>query len=138
MYEHRFQQDPNIRVGDSEREQAGDRLRRAHAEGRLDPDELQDRIDRCYEAKTLGELAELVADLPREENPRERSFGQMGSFLPRLGTVVPILLAIFLISAVIHGHVLWALLPLFLLMRFLMWRRRPWRRWHDGSADLRV
>ena len=133
MYEYRFQHDTqqsgqDLRVGDRERDQTGDRLRRAHAEGRLDPEEFQERIDRCYKAKTAGELTELVADLPTEQTAGERRFGSPGWLMPRWRAVLPVLFAIFLVAAVIHGHVLWALLPLFFLTRFLLWRRRPYFR----------
>ena len=59
--------DPNLRAADADRERIAERLRNGHAEGRLDMDEFQQRLERCYEAKTLGELRELVKDLPRED-----------------------------------------------------------------------
>ncbi len=129
MYEHRFQfQQPNadLRVGDSEREQTGDRLRRAHAEGRLDAEEFQERIEGCYEAKTAGQLHELVTDLPGEE--RQPRSGRPFWLMPRWRAVLAALLALVLVGAVIHGHVLWVLLPLFFLTRFWGWRRRPYFR----------
>jgi hypothetical protein len=57
---------PEIRAADADREQTAERLRQSHAEGRLDIDEFQERLERCYEAKTLGQLGELVRDLPRQ------------------------------------------------------------------------
>ncbi len=132
MYRYKFQhelgrlvQNPDLRVGDSEREETGEQLRRAHAEGRLDAEEFQQRIERCYKAKTVGDLRALVVDLPGEPRQRERSFGRGPRLLPRWGAAVPILLTIFVIAAVIHHHVFWVLLPLFFVMRFWVWRRRP-------------
>ena len=58
--------DPNQRAADADREKTSERLRRHHAEGRLDAEEFQERVDRCYQAKTLGELDQLVTDLPPE------------------------------------------------------------------------
>src|SRR5262249_2818389 len=52
--------DPNLRAADADRERVAERLRAGHAEGRLDIDELQERLERCFESKTLGELRELV------------------------------------------------------------------------------
>ena len=52
------------RASDSEREQAVAHLREAAAEGRLDVEELVDRIDAAYAATTREELAPLTADLP--------------------------------------------------------------------------
>lgn len=133
MTEYRFQHyadhsDQDLRVGDHEREQTGDRLRRAHAEGRLDAEEFQERIERCYKAKTAGELRALIADLPTEQRRRERGAGHPFWLMPRWPAVLPVLFTIFLVAAVIHGHVLWALLPLFFVTRFCFWRRRPYLR----------
>jgi hypothetical protein len=56
--------DPAHRASDAEREAVAERLRRAAAEGRLDPDELDERLGRAYGARTVGELAPLTEDLP--------------------------------------------------------------------------
>ena len=56
-YDLHAQRDPNLRAADADREATGERLRRHHAEGRLDTEELQERIDRCYQARTIGDLA---------------------------------------------------------------------------------
>jgi Flp pilus assembly protein TadB len=122
-----FGRDPDLRAGDADREAIAERLRKSHAEGRLDVQEFQERLDRCFQAKTVGELEQLVNDLPRER-PRERSMR-----LQRLRTLP--LLAVVFATIVIAGAVwhhgaagLWALLPLFLLVRFLLWPYRPWHR----------
>src|SRR5436190_21196188 len=67
-----FDRDPALRAADSDREHVAERLRQSHAEGRLDTTELQQRLERCYEAKTVGELDELVGDLPHETGPDAR------------------------------------------------------------------
>ena len=56
--------DLDLRASDADREATADALRHHHAEGRLDTDELEARIGRCYAATTTGVLHELVADLP--------------------------------------------------------------------------
>jgi len=53
------------RASDAERERFTDILERHFAEGRLSPEEFSDRVDRALAARTLGELYELVADLPQ-------------------------------------------------------------------------
>src|SRR5436190_15763504 len=64
------------RASDAERERAAEALRRHHADGRLDMEELEERTERVYAAKTLGDLDQLFADLPRlrstegEQQPR--------------------------------------------------------------------
>lgn len=55
---------PDRRVTDKEREDAVARLRAAVGEGSLDLDELGDRIEAAYGARTAGQLATVVHDLP--------------------------------------------------------------------------
>ncbi|OLT11528.1 hypothetical protein BJF78_04490 [Pseudonocardia sp. CNS-139] len=53
-----------MRAGDADREAMLERLRTAHAEGRLDAVEFEERVTAALAARTYGELAELSADLP--------------------------------------------------------------------------
>jgi hypothetical protein len=53
-----------VRASDAEREQAVARIREATAEGRLTLDELSERLDVAYAAKTHEELERLTSDLP--------------------------------------------------------------------------
>jgi len=139
MNDYRFDRDPTLRASDSEREQTADRLRRSHADGRLDVQEFQDRLDRCYAAKTAGELSELVADLPGERGIRDRVPPQRSFAAMRFVPIIPLLLGIILVSAIIHGHGLWVLLPLLLLTRVWWWRHRTGSLpWHRGGADWRA
>jgi hypothetical protein len=55
---------PDIRVSDRDRDAAVDRLRAASAEGRLEADELEDRVRAALAARTRGDLDALFADLP--------------------------------------------------------------------------
>jgi uncharacterized protein DUF1707/2TM domain-containing protein len=57
------------RVSDAEREAVADRLRAAAGEGRLDADELDERLTAAYGARTSAELAPLTADLPAPPAP---------------------------------------------------------------------
>ena len=54
----------SLRVGHEEREQVGLALRQQYAEGRLRPDELQERMTLARSAQTYADLDRLVADLP--------------------------------------------------------------------------
>ena len=58
--------DPSLRAADADREAVADRLRTAHAEGRLTVEEFGERLDAAFAARTMGELAGLTADLPAE------------------------------------------------------------------------
>ena len=53
-----------MRVSDSERERVAQFLREQALEGRLDHEELEDRIGGAYRAKTAGDLQDLIEDLP--------------------------------------------------------------------------
>ncbi|HXX89828.1 MAG TPA: DUF1707 domain-containing protein [Acidimicrobiales bacterium] len=53
------------RASDEERERFAAILQRHFAEGRLGVEEFSERVDRVLRARTLGELYELVADLPQ-------------------------------------------------------------------------
>jgi len=56
--------DPRIRASDADRDRVASLLREHHAAGRLTAEEFHERMDRALEARTLGELDELLADLP--------------------------------------------------------------------------
>jgi hypothetical protein len=55
---------PAIRVGDTEREAAAQRLQQAFAERRLDDDEFDERMRAALSARTSADLEVLTADLP--------------------------------------------------------------------------
>ncbi|WTI18306.1 DUF1707 and DUF4190 domain-containing protein [Streptomyces sp. NBC_00820] len=56
-------------ASDAERERAVDVLRAGFGEGRLAKEEFDRRVERVYTARTVGELALLVADLPQGPVP---------------------------------------------------------------------
>ncbi|MFD9606081.1 DUF1707 and DUF4190 domain-containing protein [Streptomyces sp. NPDC059970] len=58
-------QSPSMLASHAERERAVDVLRAGFAEGRLDDEELEKRVARAHEARTVGELSLLVDDLPQ-------------------------------------------------------------------------
>ena len=126
--------DPNLRAGDRDRDAVSETLRTQHAEGRLDTNELQQRIDCCYEARTLGELDHLVIDLPRESTADERSGRHRGLWRLRLVTVAPVLVTLAAISALTGRHAIWLAVPLiFLTARFAPTRYRP--RWDPARWE---
>jgi uncharacterized membrane protein len=117
------------RASDAERERAAEALRRHHADGRLTTDELEERMEHVYAAKTLGDLDQLFADLPRlrapadDRRPRRLPLWPPAFALP----VIAVLVAVALVTS---AHVLWLVWPLmfFLFLRFRFARRRWW--WH--------
>jgi hypothetical protein len=63
---------PDLRAADADRDRTVERLRLAASEGRLDNDELEDRVSRALAARTHGELDTLLSDLPRPHVPVPR------------------------------------------------------------------
>jgi DUF1707 SHOCT-like domain len=53
-----------LRASDAERERTATLLRDHAAAGRLTPEELDERLDGAYAARTVGELDALMHDLP--------------------------------------------------------------------------
>ncbi len=63
---HRFE----MRASHEDRDRIVEQVRHAGGDGRLDPDELGERLDAALVARTLGDLAALVRDLPADgHNP---------------------------------------------------------------------
>lgn len=60
-----------VRASDADRETSANRLRAAASEGRLSPDELEQRLQAAYCAKTHEELEWLVCDLPGDPEPTQ-------------------------------------------------------------------
>jgi uncharacterized protein DUF1707 len=60
---------PAIRASDADRERTATLLREHCADGRLTPEELSERLDTAYAARTVGELDALLHDLPAPERP---------------------------------------------------------------------
>ena len=56
-----------MRAGDADREQVAEKLRSAHADGRLDLTEYDERVQQAWAARTYGELEALTADLPQAQ-----------------------------------------------------------------------
>ncbi|MDP9208862.1 MAG: DUF1707 domain-containing protein, partial [Actinomycetota bacterium] len=53
-----------LRASDADRERFVEALGRHHVDGRLTTEELAERTERAYAARTLGDLDALATDLP--------------------------------------------------------------------------
>jgi hypothetical protein len=58
-----------MRAADADRERVAEQLRSAHADGRLDLTEYDERVQRAWAARTYGELDALTVDLPQTRPP---------------------------------------------------------------------
>ena len=109
----------DLRASDAEREQVIDLLRRHAGEGRITADELSERIDAVYAARTVGELLGPLADLPAEP-PRapRRTAHRPPRRRPAFAAPLPLLgVAAVVLAASLTGAwwLLWTLWPLLAL-----------------------
>src|SRR3954447_303542 len=117
---------PALRASDADRGRAADALRRPRVDGRLDTDELQDRLGRCYAARTTGDLAALFADLPAGDEPRAAG-GRSGPKVSLVAVALAAVVALVALSVALHGHPgPFPLLAVFLFLRLGRGPRRPW------------
>ncbi|GAB3961379.1 DUF1707 domain-containing protein [Actinoallomurus acanthiterrae] len=58
---------PEIRASDADRDRVAAGLREHCAQGRIGVDELNERLDLAYRARTLGDLQKVTSDLPEED-----------------------------------------------------------------------
>jgi hypothetical protein len=96
----------SLRASDADREAVTDRLRHAAGEGRLEPDELEERVHAALQARTYGELGMLVADLPPDGEAAWPELRSRGAVLARFafvgaGLVAAITLAVVVIAMVV-------------------------------------
>jgi hypothetical protein len=103
----------SLRASDADRERAVATLGRHAEAGRLDAEELEERIERAYAARTLAELDALQRDLPAEPVAPSRGWDR-----PPLALLAVLLVAAGLAGTALVGH---PIAPLFLLA-FLAWR----------------
>jgi hypothetical protein len=97
----------NLRASDGDREQIAERLRKAAAEGRLLAEELEQRIEATFSARTYGELDALVDDLPddRLAAPRPRSLSRLSGPVGAIAIALVALAVVAIVALVITGTV---------------------------------
>jgi hypothetical protein len=86
----------DLRVGDADRQAVVKELQRHYVEGRLTSEELGERVSHALGARTFGDLAALLTDLPPLQDsldplPEHASNGAQGQaewFGPSLGLVL--------------------------------------------------
>jgi Domain of unknown function (DUF1707) len=99
---------PGLRVSDSERDLVATELGEHFQEGRLDQSEFDDRLTSALRARTRGDLAALLADLPR---PRPRAEPQDPSAAgepygggPGAGRLLPLLIPLLFVVILTAGY----------------------------------
>ena len=76
---------PELRASDADREHTAELLRRAAGEGRLTVDELDERLDAAFAARTRADLQRLVADLPAADDAGAAAAGRPLPVVPGEG-----------------------------------------------------
>ena len=101
----------DVLASDAERERVVEALRTNAAAGRLDADELEERLGRAYAARVRADLVPLTADLPapqrahRTRQPRRRS-------IPMIAPVIPIAVLLVAIWALTGADYFWPVWPI--------------------------
>ncbi len=90
--------DRRTRASDADRDRVAAALREHYAAGRLTVEEFRERLDKAYAAKTLGELDDLMADLPGVD------LAQLPAALPAVGGTQPVAGQGQSVEAAAHGR----------------------------------
>ncbi len=118
--------DPNLRASDADRDRTASLLREHLAAGRLTPDEFNERLDRAFAARTVGEIDALLKDLPsidlyrlpdaaltrtprQQQPPRRGRPGHSGAWRAAWGVWFTVVLICFVVWGLSGGGYLWPL-----------------------------
>jgi hypothetical protein len=108
----------SLRASDADRDAIAARLHRAAVEGRLEPDELEERLHAALRARTYGELNRLVADLPAVHERRRTGGPLVLVAVLRLAVLLAVVtIAVVVIAFTAAWWLVWALLWLTLRAR---------------------
>lgn len=88
----------SLRASDADRDAVAERLRSAAVEGRLEPDELEERLHAALRARTYGDLRRLLTDLPAKPMGWER---RRDEAMPALSTALAVALRVVVALAVV-------------------------------------
>jgi hypothetical protein len=119
-----------LRASDADRDRAVSKLTSHFEAGRLTSEEFDDRSGRALRARTQGELAELLADLPPDVAPVPEpaiSAGGVGQRLPggisRLAVILTVVVIALVVSGVHHHQSLIGVAPVVAGLFFVLRRR---------------
>ena len=127
-----------VRIGDAERDGAIAALGDHFAEGRLNAEEFEERVDQAIKARFNEDLEPLFVDLPRTPEPRMEESNRRPDAQFAWSPVVwfaPLIVICALVAAVILSApwLVWMFLWVFLITGFFRHRRRyfgPPRRYY--------
>lgn len=127
----------SLRLSDADRQQALDVLGEHFAQGRLDRDELDERSDAVWSAKTYGDLSPVFADLPGRAagTPQPRAHRRGPTGLRRF--VVPALVVLVALTVLTHLPLVLVAVGIWFLVghSHLHHRQDGWDRgWHGRAS----
>ena len=105
----------DLRASDSDREHVAAQLRQHYGDGRVSEDELSERVEAAYAARTLSELDHLTADLPstRSAAPPQRRRSGLETSVRIHGTIFLVVnLMLIAIWAASGGGYFWPIWPI--------------------------
>jgi Domain of unknown function (DUF1707) len=126
-----------LRASDADREHVAERLRQAATEGRLLTDELEQRLEAVFSARTYAQLDVVLADLPgRRLTPpanRREPTRVPPAVLAAIAVpvaIVTILAVVLVLTGVFAGWLLWLLAGWWFFGRHRRFRGRYARPFH--------
>lgn len=137
----------SLRASDRDRAEAVEVLQRAATEGYLTLDEFEDRIGIAYQARYLGELDKLLADIPGAVRPWGPPSGRIWSparalstpsasggrpYRPHRALRICLAVCLALMVASVLAHLWLPLLIVGLIMWHRGWRGHQHRRYRRG------
>src|SRR4051812_1805493 len=104
----------HVRASDADRERVAAVLQDHYGAGRLSDEELSERVDAAYNARTTSELEALTTDLPSAHEParRRRSGALTTSFRIHLSIYVVVNVMLIGIWAASGGGYFWPIWPI--------------------------
>ncbi|HET9508515.1 MAG TPA: DUF1707 domain-containing protein [Gaiellaceae bacterium] len=99
----------DVLASDPERERVAEALREHATAGRLDPDELDERLGAAYAARRRADLLPLLADLPAPAAPRPRARRRPA---PDFAPVLVLAAALVVIWALTGAGYFWPVWPI--------------------------
>jgi Domain of unknown function (DUF1707) len=124
-HHHRYEREPErvatpappsgpVRVGDADRERVAALLRDHAAAGRLEPDELEERLGRVYAARYGSDLEAALAELP----PEHRAARPVRPEPRRAAPVLPLAIGALIALAAVTGAwwLMWLIWPIVMVL----------------------
>jgi hypothetical protein len=97
----------DVRASDAEREEVITALRTHAGDGRLGVEELDERVEAAYTAKTRRELVALTTDLPRAPRPPRDGRREFGEHLRFYLSVMALLVVIWTLTGMGYFWPIW-------------------------------